>query len=309
MSDGTIRSERRPCCNAEGSQVPGLVSVWLTLDNPSKMNAYSQEMLQDITLDVNRASADPRVVAVVLTGAGDRAFCTGGDLEEYTREFLLKPQAFRAYLHHFTAALDALLACDKPVINRVNGARVGGGQELGMACDLSIAAEHAVFAQAGVKVGSAPIAGAAQWLPLYVGVERATRACALCEKWTAAEALQYGLISEVVPAPKKDGKADLSALDAAVEKRVTEFMGFFPGSLTATLHALRRAKKKVWEEAREGAVSWIANNAMTEANLGFRAFTQGKTPAEKQIDMVKLRHRLVDGRPWDDSILKDFGLG
>ena len=119
------------------------------------------------------ASAARDVVAVVFTGVGDKAFCTGGNTKEYAEYYAGNPQEYRGYMRLFNDMVSAILGCDKPVICRVNGMRIGGGQEIGMACDFSIAQDLARFGQAGPKHGSAPIGGATDFLPLMIGCERA----------------------------------------------------------------------------------------------------------------------------------------
>jgi 6-oxocyclohex-1-ene-carbonyl-CoA hydrolase len=102
--------------------------------------------------------------------------------------------------------VSTILACDKPVICRVNGMRIGGGQEIGMACDFSVAQDLARFGQAGPKHGSAPIGGATDFLPVVIGAERAMVACVLCEPFSAHEAYFMGMLTDIVPALKVDGK-------------------------------------------------------------------------------------------------------
>jgi len=106
----------------------------------------------------------------------------------------------------FNDMVSAILACDKPVICRVNGMRIGGGQEIGMACDFSVAQDLARFGQAGPKHGSAPIGGATDFLPVVIGAERAMVACVLCEPFSAHEAYLMGMLTDIVPALKVDGK-------------------------------------------------------------------------------------------------------
>jgi 6-oxo-cyclohex-1-ene-carbonyl-CoA hydrolase len=106
----------------------------------------------------------------------------------------------------FNDMVSGILACDKPVICRVNGMRIGGGQEIGMACDFSVAQDLARFGQAGPKHGSAPIGGATDFLPVVVGAERAMAACVLCEPFSAHKAYQMGMLTDIVPALKVDGK-------------------------------------------------------------------------------------------------------
>jgi 6-oxocyclohex-1-ene-carbonyl-CoA hydrolase len=146
------------------------------------------------------------VVAVVFTGAGDKAFCTGGNTKEYAEYYAGNPQEYRGYMRLFNDMVSAILACDKPVVCRVNGMRIGGGQEIGMACDFTIAQDLARFGQAGPKHGSAPIGGATDFLPVAIGAERAMVACVLCEPFSAHEAYFMGMISEIVPALKVDGR-------------------------------------------------------------------------------------------------------
>ena len=99
----------------------------------------------------------------------------------------------------FNDMVTGILHCDKPVICRVNGMRIAGGQEIGMACDFTVASDLAVFGQAGPRHGSAPDGGSTDFLPLFVGIERAMESCTLCETWTAYQAERYGLIHDIVP--------------------------------------------------------------------------------------------------------------
>ncbi len=163
-------------------------------------------MVKAVILAFRAASAARDVVAVVFTGAGDKAFCTGGNTKEYAEYYAGNPQEYRGYMRLFNDMVSAILACDKPVICRVNGMRIGGGQEIGMACDFSVAQDLARFGQAGPKHGSAPIGGATDFLPVIIGAERAMAACVLCEPFSAHEAYFMGMITDVVPALKVDGK-------------------------------------------------------------------------------------------------------
>jgi 6-oxo-cyclohex-1-ene-carbonyl-CoA hydrolase len=200
-----VRFEKRPVKGTDGKPVAGLYSAWITLDNPDQFNSYTTEMVKLAILAFRRASAARDVVAVVFTGAGDKAFCTGGNTKEYAEYYAGNPQEYRGYMRLFNDMVSAILGCDKPVICRVNGLRVGGGQEIGMACDFSIAQDLARFGQAGPKHGSAPIGGATDFLPVMVGAERAMVACVLCEPFSAHEAYHMGMLADVVPALKVDG--------------------------------------------------------------------------------------------------------
>ncbi|MCC7461442.1 MAG: 6-oxocyclohex-1-ene-1-carbonyl-CoA hydratase [Gammaproteobacteria bacterium] len=201
-----VRFEKRPARGSDGQPVAGLFNVWITLDNPAQFNSYTTEMVKGTILAFRAASAARDVVAVVFTGAGDKAFCTGGNTAEYAEYYAGNPQEYRAYMRLFNDMVSAILACDKPVICRVNGMRIGGGQEIGMACDFSVAQDLARFGQAGPKHGSAPIGGATDFLPVIVGAERAMAACVLCEPFSAHEAYHLGLLTAIVPALKVDGQ-------------------------------------------------------------------------------------------------------
>jgi 6-oxo-cyclohex-1-ene-carbonyl-CoA hydrolase len=201
-----VRYEKRPVKGEDGKPVAGLYNAWITLDNPIQFNSYTTDMVKSVILAFREASAGRDVVAVVFTATGDKAFCTGGNTKEYAEYYAGNPQEYRGYMRLFNDMVSAILGCDKPVICRVNGIRVGGGQEIGMACDFSIAQDLARFGQAGPKHGSAPIGGATDFLPLMVGAERAMVACVLCEPFSAHEAYAMGMLADVVPALKVDGK-------------------------------------------------------------------------------------------------------
>ncbi len=163
-------------------------------------------MVKGVILAFRAASNARDVSCVVFTGAGDKAFCTGGNTKEYAEYYAGHPQEYRQYMRLFNDMVSAILACDKPVICRVNGMRIGGGQEIGMACDFTVAQDLARFGQAGPKHGSAPIGGATDFLPLMIGAERAMAACVLCEPFSAHEAYHMGMLTDIVPALKVDGK-------------------------------------------------------------------------------------------------------
>lgn len=194
-----VRYEKRPVKQWDGTPAEGVYAVWLTLDNPEQLNSYTTEMVKAVILGVRRASNDRAAVALVFTGAGDRAFCTGGNTKEYAEYYAGRPDEYRQYMRLFNDMVSALLECDKPVICRANGMRIGGGQEIGMACDYTIAQDMAKFGQAGPRHGSAPDGGATDFLPLFVGIEHAILSCTACDPWSAHKAFRLGLLTDVVP--------------------------------------------------------------------------------------------------------------
>ena len=200
-----ILFEKRPAMTPDGAVAAGLYNAWITLDNPDQFNSYTTDMVKGAILAFRAASNARDVVAVVFTGTGDKAFCTGGNTKEYAEYYAGNPQEYRQYMRLFNDMVTAILTCDKPVICRVNGMRIGGGQEIGMACDFSIAQDLARFGQAGPKHGSAAIGGATDFLPLMIGCEQAMVSGVLCEPFSAHKAYRLGIVADIVPALKVDG--------------------------------------------------------------------------------------------------------
>ncbi len=198
--------EKRPALRPDGSVAEGLYNAWITLNNPGQFNAYTTEMVKAVILAFRAASNARDVNAVVFTGAGDKAFCTGGNTKEYAEYYAGRPQEYRQYMRLFNDMVSSILGCDKPVICRVNGMRIGGGQEIGMACDFSVTQDMARFGQAGPKHGSAPIGGSTDFLPIMIGCEQGMVSGVLCEPFSAHKAYRLGIVSEIVPALKVDGE-------------------------------------------------------------------------------------------------------
>jgi 6-oxo-cyclohex-1-ene-carbonyl-CoA hydrolase len=339
-----IRYEEIPLRDPSGSEVPGLHTVRITLDNEAQLNSYTTEMVKGVILGMRRASTDRAAVAVVFTGAGTRAFCTGGNTAEYATYYAGRPEEYRQYMRLFNDMVSAILTCDQPVICRVNGMRIGGGQEIGMACDFSIAQDLAVFGQAGPRHGSAPDGGSTDFLPLFVGIEAAMESCTLCETWSAHKAARRGLLTRAVPAlrvdgafvpnplvvtdryvdgaelvfgePKRgaardEGKAllsrgtvDLTLLDREVDALVFKLASTFPGCLAKTLESVRKHKLEHWDRNRESNRAWLGLNMMTEGRTGFRAFHEGGK-ACREADFLLLRRRLAEGAVWSEALVDE----
>ncbi len=201
-----LRYETRPLILPNGEQVDDLFNAWIWLDNPKQYNSYTTRAMAELILALRKASNDPRIQCVVFTAVGDKAFCTGGNTAEYSDHYSGRPDEYRRYMRLFNDGVSALLECDKPVINRVNGMRIGGGQEIGMACDFTVSSDVARFGQAGPKHGSAPVGGSTDFLPLFVGIAKAVESCTVCEQWSAHYALHIGLINSLAPVLKVDGE-------------------------------------------------------------------------------------------------------
>lgn len=201
-----IKYELRPALTPDGKPAEGLHNAWIWIDNPKQFNSYTTDIVKSVILAFRKASNDRSVNAIIFTAVGDKAFCTGGNTKEYAEYYAGNPQEYQQYMRLFNDMVTNILIAEKPVICRVNGMRIAGGQEIGMATDFTVAQDLARFGQAGPKHGSAPVGGSTDFLPLFVGVERAMWSGTLCETWSAYQAKNLGLIHEVVPALKVDGK-------------------------------------------------------------------------------------------------------
>ena len=181
-------------------------------------NAFRTGTLKEIALAFEDAELDRKVRVVVLTGFGDKAFCTGGDSKEVSGKAGYAEDM--DYWH--TRVHQAIRSVPKPVIAAVNGYAIGGGHILHLLCDLSIAVEHAKFGQAGPKVGSFDAGYGAAYLARTVGEKKAREIWFLCRQYTAQEALEMGLVNKVVPK---------ETFEAEVDKWCQEIIALSPTAL------------------------------------------------------------------------------
>jgi 6-oxo-cyclohex-1-ene-carbonyl-CoA hydrolase len=198
--------EKKPLTGPSGNVVEGLYTAWIRLNNPKQYNSYTTEMVKGVIAGFENSSLDRSVVATIFTATGPYAFCTGGNTKEYSEYYSMRPDEYGQYMELFNHMVDSILMCKKPVICRVNGMRVAGGQEIGMACDLAVASDLAIFGQAGPKHGSAPVGGASDFLPWFLSMEDAMWNCVSCEMWSAYKMRAKNLISKAVPVLRVDGK-------------------------------------------------------------------------------------------------------
>ena len=196
--------EKRPLTDPKGNVIPGLYNAWIRLNNPAQYNSYTTEMVKGVIAGFENSSTDREVVAVVFTGTGPNAFCTGGNTKEYSEYYSMRPEEYGSYMELFNNMVDSILMCKKPVICRVNGMRVAGGQEIGLACDIAISSDLAIFGQAGPRHGSAPVGGSSDFLPWFLSAEDAMWNCVSCEMLSAYKMKAKNLISKAVPVLKDD---------------------------------------------------------------------------------------------------------
>ncbi len=339
-----ITYELRPATDPKGRPVDGLFNAWIVLDNPSQLNSYTTDMAREVGLAFRQASMDRRVVCCVFTATGDRAFCTGGNTKEYAEYYSGNPQEYKQYMRVFNDMIDAILRCDKPVVNRVNGMRVAGGQEIGMACDFSIAADTARFGQAGPKHGSAPDGGSTDFLPLYVGFAHAMDSAVLCEMWSAHRALHLGLINQAVPVLKLEGKwipnplvvtdrfldefgrivygefktgADAAAAKETMARATVDLSGLDAAVETLCTKILMLmpdcVSKTVNGIRKHKQRHWDQNSITNREWLALNMMTEARAgfrafhegPKDRrEVDFIRLRQMLAAGHPWDDELLR-----
>ena len=175
----------------------------ITINRPEKLNAFRAQTCEELIDAFKRAGADREVAVVVLTGAGDRAFCTGGDQGDHAEEG--GGYGGRGTLGMPIDEVQSLIRdIPKPVIARVQGFAIGGGNVLATLCDLTIASENAQFGQVGPRVGSVDPGFGTAYLARAVGEKRAREIWYLCRRYTAAQAYEMGLVNAVVPREKLD---------------------------------------------------------------------------------------------------------
>ena len=168
--------------------------LWMTVNRPDKLNALSAATIRELSAAIGDAAADDEVFAVVITGAGEKAFVAGADIAELNT---LGPIEAKEYALRGQAAFARIERLAKPVIAAVNGFALGGGCELAMACHMRVASSNAVFGQPEVKLGLIPGYAGTQRLPRLVGRGRAVEILTTGRNVGADEALQIGLVNRV----------------------------------------------------------------------------------------------------------------
>ena len=241
----------------------------VTIDRPSVLNALDFPTMREMARAFEQASWDDTVSCVVVTGAGERAFCTGADLDEQAAMGATSGQYWR-WMGAFIEMHDRLRHIGKPTIARINGICVGGGNELQMACDLSVIVDEAYIRHVGPEHGSVPAGGATQWLPLIVGDRRAREIVMLCEPIPAATALEWGLVSRVVP------RAELDATVAAMAANLAQKL---PEAIRYTKTQLNWWRDLVWSQTVEHARDWLAvHSTADETREAVAAFHEKRAP-------------------------------
>lgn len=247
------------------SPSPGVVTV--TLNRPESLNALNTQMGHDLVLCFRRLSQDIEVRAVVLRGAGERAFCAGADLKE--RDGMTDQQWLDQH-RVFEDAFRSVLECRAPVIVVVEGHALGGGLELALNGDFIVASQTATFGQPEVMRGITPGGGGTQLLPRFIGRARAKELIFTARRFDAAEAEQLGLVARVVPKGK---------LDEEVEKTARAIVANAPISLRQAKRAVDRGLDvDLASGLRLEREAYNVTLTTEDRNEGLRAFAEKRRP-------------------------------
>ena len=237
--------------------------LWLTIQREERRNALNHAVLAAMTEAVTQAGSDRTLRAIVVTGAGSKAFCAGADLQS-AKAFTLD---YSEPYGHLAQLLRATRACNLPLIARVNGACMAGGMGLLAMCDMAVAASHAVFGLPEVKVGVFP-AQVLAVLQHLIPRRRLAEMCITGEPVAAGEALEWGLVNYV----DDDLDARLSWLLARVVDKS-------PAAIRRGLYTMKRIEAMAFEEAMSFTESQIALLTLTEdAREGQQAFQEKRPP-------------------------------
>jgi 2-ketocyclohexanecarboxyl-CoA hydrolase len=237
----------------------------ITFNRPERMNAFRMGTYEEVIAALARAAWDPDVGAIVLTGAGTKAFGVGGDSEDKKSE-----RSGRGTIGVPVESLHAAIRdAPKPVIAKVRGFAIGGGNVIATLCDLTIAAESAVFGQVGPKVGSVDPGFGTAYLARIVGEKKAREIWYLCRRYTAQEALAMGLVNKVVP----DGE-----LDAEVERWCAEILERSPTAIAIAKASFNADTDTIRGLSRLGFQSVSLYYGTAEAKEGGAAFREKRKP-------------------------------
>ncbi len=238
----------------------------ITINRPDKYNAFRGQTVEDLIKAFNRAGWDDGIGVIVLTGAGEKAFCTGGDQSAHDGAY-----DGRGLIGLPIEELQGLIRdVPKPVIARVNGFAIGGGNVLVTLCDLAIAADTAQLGQVGPKVGSVDPGFGTAFLSRVIGEKKAREVWFLCRRYKAAEALAMGLVNAVVPAAE---------LDAEVDRWCAEIMALSPTALAIAKRSFNADSDNIRGIGGQGLQALKMYYETAESKEGVAAFLE-KRPAK-----------------------------
>jgi len=241
--------------------------AWVTINRPERFNSFRGRTIDELILCFKTAWADNAVGVIALTGAGEKAFCAGGDQKQRmetgdygpTETGLFEVEAFHRLIREVP----------KPVIAAVNGVAIGGGHVLHVLCDITIAADHARFGQAGPRVGSFDAGFGSAYLARIIGEKRAREVWFLCRQYDAATMERWGLVNRVVP---------IADLKNEVRKWADEMLAMSPTALAVLKHSFNADSDSI---AGIGSIAFDSLNLFVEtpeAKEGLAAFNEKRKP-------------------------------
>jgi 2-ketocyclohexanecarboxyl-CoA hydrolase len=237
----------------------------ITINRPQLMNAVRGQTCEELIHAFNAAGWDRSIGVIVLGGAGDKAFCTGGDQSAHEGQY-----DGRGLIGLPIEELHSVIRdVPKPVIARVQGYAIGGGNVLATLCDLTIASEKAVFGQVGPKVGSVDPGFGTAYLARVVGEKKAREIWYLCRRYSAAEALAMGLVNTVVPHDQ---------LDTEVATWCAEIMERSPTAITIAKRSYNADSDNIRGIGGMGMQALSMYYATEESREGVRAFNEKRKP-------------------------------
>ncbi|MFH1870813.1 MAG: enoyl-CoA hydratase-related protein [Pseudomonadota bacterium] len=238
----------------------------ITINRPKALNAFTGDNMKEIEALLSKAANDGDVGIIVLTGVGERAFCVGGDMNWE------KGSGGKSGLQDLDFHLDRMIVeCPKPVIARVNGYAIGGGHHIAYFCDFTIAADHAIFGQNGPRVGSPAGGYIVAHAANVLGHKRARELWMMCRRYTAQQALEWGLVNSVVPMAK---------LDEEVRKFCDELMAVSPTCLKILKRSFYYHMKPIMEVDMNQLLKEVAPDYFStgEQQEGASAFLEKRKP-------------------------------
>src|SRR5437868_4638278 len=239
--------------------------AYLTINRPDKYNAFRGKTCDELIDALNRAGWDKSIGVIVLTGEGQKAFCTGGDQSAHDGGY-----DGRGVIGLPVEELQTLIRdVPKPVIARVNGFAIGGGNVLVTCCDLAIASDTAVFGQVGPKVGSVDPGFGTAFLSRVVGEKRAREIWFLCRRYSAQQALEMGLVNAVVPADQ---------LDAEVERWCAEILALSPTAIAIAKRSFNADSDNIRGIGALGFEALALYYNSEESKEGTAAFLEKRRP-------------------------------
>ena len=238
----------------------------ITINRPDVFNSFRTQTLLELTDAFQDAADDAAVGVIALRGAGGRAFCAGGDINEMLE---LTPHTGRIFVTRLLRLFTVIRSAPKPVIAAVQGWCLGGGNEINMVCDLTLASESSVFGQVGPTVGSTPVLAGTQLLPRAVGDKKAKEIIFLCERFKAADAAAMGWVNKVVPDTE---------FDAALDAWCARILEMSPQSLRISKLSLNFESDKLFPSFTHGIEMLAATYGSDELKEGMSAFLEKRKP-------------------------------